>query len=439
MLKPVEDKKSVYVAMSADLLHPGHINVLDLAAKYGEVTLGLLTDEAIATYKRVPYMSFEQRRAVVSNLKQVARVVRQETLDYSSNLLRLKPDFVVHGDDWKEGVQQETRKKVIETISAWGGKLIEIPYTKGISSTDLIQKVKVIGTTPGQRLASLRRLLDVKDYVTFLDVHNALSGLIVENARHTGAGLTREFDGMWASSLTDSTAKGKPDTESVDITSRVQTLSEILEVTSKPILFDGDTGGIPEHLYFSVRTLERLGISAIVIEDKTGLKKNSLLGTDVAQFQESVEVFADKIRAAKEAQVTDDFMVIARIESLILNKGLQDALTRAKAYIGAGADSILIHSRSEDPTEIFEFCEQYNDFQEKKPLAVVPSSFNQVSEEELVQRGARIIIYANHLIRSAYPAMLTTAEEILKNQRSLESDERLLPISKLLSLIPGTI
>jgi len=424
--------------MSADLVHPGHLNIIKKASELGELIVGLLTDEAIASYKRVPYMTFDQRREVVEALKGVARVVPQTTLDYVPNLKEIRPNFVVHGDDWLEGVQKETRQRVIDTLAGWGGKLVEVPYTKGISSTKLNAAVRELGTTPEMRLKSLRRLLRIKPLVRLLDIHNALSGLIVEHTRLETPSGPREFDGMWGSSLTDSTAKGKPDIEAVDVSARMTTLNEVLEVTSKPIVYDGDTGGKAEHFVFTVRTLERLGVSAIIIEDKTGLKKNSLLGNDVRQTQDSVEDFCHKIRAGKSAQTTDDFMIIARIESLILDRPVDEALARAAAYLDAGADGIMIHSRKRSAEEVFEFCQRYRELPHRRPLVAVPSSYNHITEQELAAQGVSIVIYANHLLRAAYPAMVRTAESILRHERSAEVDSELLPIKDILELIPGT-
>ncbi|UYO00437.1 MAG: phosphoenolpyruvate mutase [Devosia sp.] len=429
--------KTAYVGMSADLVHPGHLNIIQQAAKYGDVVVGLLTDEAIASYKRVPFMSFEQRRQVIEALKGVARVVPQTTLDYVPNLEELKPDYVVHGDDWRTGVQQHTRQRVIDTLAKWGGELIEVPYTEGISSTKLHAAMKEIGTTPDVRRASLRRMLKVKPIVRIADLHNGLSGLIIENIGVDTPQGRREFDGMWASSLTDSTSKGKPDIEAVDVSARMITLNEVLEVTTKPIVYDGDTGGKAEHFVFTVRTLERLGVSAIIIEDKTGLKKNSLFGTEVDQTQDSIEAFSEKIRMGKKAQATDDFMIIARIESLILDKGVDHAMERAAAFLDAGADGIMIHSRRKEPAEIFEFCRRYNELPNRKTLVAVPSSYNKVTEEELAENGVNLVIYANQLLRSAYPAMVATAKSILTHHRSAEADANMMPIGEILELIPG--
>jgi phosphoenolpyruvate mutase len=430
--------KTVYIAIAADFLHEGHLNIIKTGASYGDVIVGVLTDTAIASYKRLPYMPFESRKVIVESIKGVKSVVSQESKGYEENIRKYKPDYVVHGDDWQTGVLSEVRSNVIATLSEWGGQLIEIPYTKGISSTALNNAVRELGTTPQIRLSSLRRLLNAKPLVRFLDIHNALSGLIIEHTKVEVDGVSREFDGMWGSSLTDSTAKGKPDIEAVDVSSRMATLGEVLEVTTKPIIYDADTGGQTEHFKFTVRTLERLGVSAVIIEDKTGLKKNSLFGNEVPQTQDSIENFCHKISSAKDVQVTDDFMVIARIESLILEAGMDDAVERAKAYLGAGADGIMIHSRKKDPAEIFEFCRQYAEFGEKKPLVVVPSSFNSVTEDELEKAGVNVVIYANHLLRSAFPAMQETATSILKHSRSLECDERMLSIKEILNLIPGT-
>jgi phosphoenolpyruvate phosphomutase len=428
----------VYIGMSADLVHPGHMNIIKKASKLGEVTIGLLTDEAIASYKRLPFMTFEQRKYVIANIKGVSHVVPQRTLDYSINLRELKPDYVVHGDDWRTGVQKETRQKVIDVLSEWGGELVEFPYTKGITSTQLHESLKDVGTTPNIRLSMLKRLLQAKPIVRLCEVHNSLSALIVEKTRVNYNSRHAEFDGMWSSSLTDSTAKGKPDIEAVDMTSRMATVNDIFEVTTKPLLFDADTGGKAEHFAFTVKSLERLGVSAVVIEDKIGLKKNSLLGNHVLQQQDSIENFCQKIQAGKRAQITDDFMIVARIESLIAKAGMQDALNRARAYIYAGADAILIHSYQKVADEIFEFCQGYNQFDHKVPLVVVPSSYNHVTEQEFISAGVNVVIYANHLLRAAYPAMLKVAKSILKHGRSLECEESCLSIKEILELIPGT-
>ena len=430
--------KMAYVGMSADLIHPGHLNIIKEASKLGEVTIGLLTDKAIASYKRLPTLKYEQRKIVIENIKGVQKVVPQEELDYTFNLEKYKPDFVVHGDDWKTGIQSKTRQKVIDTLAQWGGKLVEVPYTPGISSTQLNQSIKEIGTTPEVRMGKLRRLIDAKPIVKAMEAHNGLTGLIVENLNVEVNSQKREFDAMWLSSLTYSTAKGMPDIEAVDVTSRLQGLNDILEVTTKPIIYDGDTGGIAEHFVFTIRSLERLGVSAIIIEDKTGLKKNSLFGTEVSQTQDSIENFCAKIRAGKRAQVTKDFMIIARIESLILDQGMDDALKRAEAYIEAGADGIMIHSRQKDGEEILDFCEHYNKFEKRAPLVAVPSSYNHIKEQQLIEAGVNIVIYANHLLRAAYPAMMDVAKGILINERSLEVTDKCMSIKDILELIPGT-
>lgn len=434
----MKDSKKVYLALSADLLHHGHMNVLSKAASLGEITIGLMTDEAIAKYKRLPNLTYQQREIVVRGLKGVKDVIPQKTMDYSDNLKKLKPDYVVHGDDWKNGIQKQQRKKVIEVLKEWNGELIEIPYTVGISSSELEESILEVGTTPTIRLKRLRRLLEAKKLITVNEVHNGLSGLITEKTSIKRNDRIVEFDAMWSSSLTDSTAKGMPDIEAVDITSRINSVNQIFEVTTKPMIFDGDTGGKIEIFQFTVRSLERLGISAVVIEDKVGLKKNSLLGNEVPQQQDDIKNFQEKIIAGKKAQVTDDFMIIARIESLILEAGMKDALKRAKAYINAGADAIMIHSREKSPDEIFEFCKKYQEISKNTPLMVVPSSFNEVTEEEWEERGVNIVCYANHMLRSAYPAMVSVAESILLNGRSKDCDDSCMPIKEILNLIPGT-
>lgn len=427
--------KIVYVAMSADLIHPGHLNIIQTAAQYGEVTVGVLTDEAIAAYKRLPYMTFEQRSMIVQNLKGVQQVIPQETLDYVENLQLLKPNFVVHGDDWKTGIQRETRKRVIDTLAEWGGELIEPAYTPGISSTDLNRALKDVGTTPEVRLKRLRRLLSAKPLIRVMEAHSGLSGTIVEYCQVQNEGQLCEFDAMWLSSLTESASRAKPDTECVDLTSRLNTVNEILEVTTKPVIFDGDSGGLPEHFVFTVRSLERLGVSAVIIEDKKGLKQNSLTAEGNAQLQDSVENVCYKIRMGKGAQVTDDFMVIARCESLITGAGQEDALMRVCAYIAAGADAIMIHSKSETPDEIRAFCEKFQALEKTVPLVVVPSTFPQVTEKELEEWGVNVVMYANQMLRSAYPAMKQTAETILKRGRAKEAEGQCMPIKEILNLV----
>ncbi len=427
--------RKVYVGMSADLVHPGHMNILKIAAEYGDVTVGLLTDKAIASYKRLPYMTYAQRKNVIENIKGVKEVIPQETLDYRPNLELIKPDIVVHGDDWKEGVQSKTRQQVLDTLSQWEGELIEPSYTDGISSTALNKSLKELGTTPDIRRSRLRRLIDSKDVVRIMESHNALSGLIVETIKGDNG---VEYDGMWSSSLTDSTSKGKPDIEAVDVSTRINTINEIFEVTTKPMIYDADTGGIAEHFAFTVRTLERTGISAVIIEDKTGLKKNSLFGNEVAQTQDSIENFCEKIKTGKKAQITDDFMIISRIESLILEQGMEDAVKRAKAYIEAGTDGIMIHSRQKSPDEVLEFCRILRGYNEHIPIIVVPTSYNQITAKELGVAGINVIIYANHMLRAAYPGMKNVAKSILENDRSLEAEKELLSIKEILDLIPGT-
>ncbi len=435
----MDNKINVYVGMSADIIHPGHLNIIHEAAKLGRVTVGVLTDAAIASYKRLPYLSYEQRALIVSNLKGVDKVIPQTTLDYRPNLRELKPDFVVHGDDWKKGVQQKTRQDIIDCIAEWGGQVVDIPYTRGISSSMLNERLKEIGTTPEIRMKRLRRLINAKKIVRILESHSGLTGLIIENTSIQKNGMRIEFDGMWASSLTDSTSKGKPDIEAVDLTTRLHDLNDALEVTTKPIIFDGDTGGKLEHFPFMVRTLERLGISAVIIEDKIGLKQNSLFGTDAVQTQDTIEGFSAKIHAGKTAQITDDFMIIARVESLIAGKSVDDAIERAMAYVKAGADGIMIHSKNASGEDIHEFCVRFRESDSKTPIVVVPTTFSHITEAELAEWGVNIVIYANHLLRAAYPAMVNCAQSILEHGRCKEASEQYcMPIKEILTLIPGT-
>jgi phosphoenolpyruvate phosphomutase len=430
--------KTVYVGMTADIIHPGIINIVHQASLLGEVLVGLLTDSAIVAYKRLPYLSYEQRKQVVESLRDVSRIVPQEEWSYIPNLRKYRPDIIIHGDDWRTGILAKEREAVYKVMAELGGRVVEIPYTQGINSTALNESLVSIGTTPDLRLKTLRRLIGAKPVVRIMEVHSGLSGLIVEKLECPGEDGIRRFDGMWSSSLTDSTSKGKPDIEAVDITTRLQDLTQILECTVKPIIYDGDTGGIPEHFIFTVRTLERNGISAVIIEDKTGLKKNSLLGTEVEQQLAPIEEFCEKIRTGKKAQITREFMIIARLESLIAGGSVDEAMKRALAYVGAGADGIMIHSRERSGRDVEEFCRRFRKEYAGIPLVLVPTTYNQFTETELAGWGANIIIYANHLLRASYPAMFRAAESILKHGRSKEADEFCMSIREILELIPGT-
>ena len=431
-------EKKVYLGLTADIIHPGIINIINEGAKHGQLIIGLLTDSAIVSHKRLPYLTYEQRKQVVENIKGVSEVIPQEDWSYIPNLKKLKPDFIIHGDDWKSGSLSKIRDEVIEVMKEWGGEVIEVPYTKGINSSALASNMHSIGTTPEIRMKTLRRLIEAKPIVRIMEAHSGLSGLIIENLEVQKDDGIHRYDGMWSSSLTDSTSKGKPDIEAVDLTTRLQGLTDILECTTKPIIYDGDTGGKTEHFVFTVRTLERNGVSAIIIEDKVGLKKNSLFGTEAKQELADVEDFCHKISEGKKAQVTKDFMIIARLESLIAGHSVDEALERAFAYIKAGADGVMIHSKEKHGNDIKEFCERFRKEYEKVPIVLVPTTYNQFTEKELAGWGANIIIYANHMLRASYPAMLKAAQTILEAERSLEVNDMCLSIKQILELIPGT-
>lgn len=430
--------KTVYLGITGDIIHPGIINIINEGAKRGELTVGLLTDSAIVSHKRLPYLTYDQRKQVVENIKGVSKVVPQEDWSYVPNLKKYKPDVMIHGDDWKTNYLSKIREECFEVIKEWGGEIVEIPYTKGINSTALAENASTIGTTPDIRRASLRRLLAAKSVVRILEAHSGLSGLIAEHAQVTKEDGIHQFDGMWSSSLTDSTSKGKPDIEAVDLTTRLQSLTDILECTTKPIIYDGDTGDIPEHFVFTVRTLERNGVSAVIIEDKKGLKKNSLFGTEAKQVLATEEEFCEKISAGKKAQVTKDFMIIARIEEIIAGYSVDEAITKAFAAVKAGADGVMIHSKDKTGEDIKEFCAKFRAEYKNIPIVLVPTTYNQFTEKELGKWGANIIIYANHMLRASYPAMRKCAETILQAERSLEVNDMCMPIKEILELIPGT-
>jgi len=426
--------KKVYIALSVDIIHEGHINILRTAAKLGNVTVGLLTDEAIASYKSIPYLEYNRRKIIIENIKYVDNVIPQHTLDYVPNLNLIKPDFVVHGDDWKTGFQKQIRSNVINALKKWSGKLIEPKYTKNISSTIIKNKISEV-LSPENRVSRLKRLINSKDIVRILESHNSLTGLIIENISVIKKNKKNEFDGMWSSSLTDSATKGKPDNSSVDFSTRLSSLNNMMEVTSKLLVFDADNGGQLEHLPFLVRSLERLGASAVIMEDKIGLKKNSLFKNQSDTKQDKPELFAKKIKQICKSRKNNDFMVIARIESFIVGKGLKDALKRAEVYSKAGADAILIHSKEKTPAEIFSFAREFKKSKNFIPLVSVPSTYSKVYEKDLIRNGFKLVIYANQLLRAAYPAMQFTARKILENSRAFEIEKKIIPIKEIINLI----
>lgn len=430
------ENRTVYMCFSTDMIHSGHIKIIQRAKKLGRLIVGVLSDEARASYRRFPLLPFSERKALFQNISGVYKVVEQNSLSYRENLLKIRPDYVVHGDDWREGFQKPVRDEVVSILAEYGGILAEFPYSDEKKFGVLEEKTREVLATPDFRRGRLKKAMAMKGLVTAMEAHSGLTGLIVEETSVQENGGLRQFDAMWISSLCDSTAKGKPDIELVDMTSRFRTIDDIMEVTTKPIIFDGDTGGLAEHFFYTVRSLERMGVSMVIIEDKTGLKKNSLFGTEVEQSQESVENFCAKIRAGKNAQRTKDFMICARIESLILERGMDDALKRAEAFSGAGADAIMIHSRKKEPDEIFEFCRRFREKNQSVPLVVVPTSFNSVTEEEFKNRGVNVVIYANQLTRTGFPAMQNAAKLILKNHRARECDEICMPFREIIRLIP---
>ncbi|SFT77167.1 phosphoenolpyruvate phosphomutase [Selenomonas sp. GACV-9] len=428
--------KTVYTCFSTDVIHDGHLNIIKEAQKYGRVVVGCLSDKASIRYNRFPTVPENERMELYKTIDGIDSVILQNDMLYDDVIEYLHPDYVIHGDNWKEGAESAIRNHVEKLLSEYGGEIVDVPYTynEDVKKIDLQLKEKL--SMPEYRRKRLRQLLSMTPIVKAMEAHSGLTGLIVEKTVIEGEnGRLDQFDAMWVSSLCDSTAKGKPDIELVDMTSRFRTIEDITEVTTKPIVFDGDTGGLTEHFVYTVRTLERLGVSAVIIEDKTGLKKNSLFGTEVKQTQDTIENFSAKIAAGKKAQLTDDFMIIARIESLILEQGMDDALNRAMAFVKAGADGIMIHSRKKDPAEILEFCDKFREMDTTTPIVVVPSSFNTITEEELVSHGVNIVIYANQLTRSAFPAMQQTAKDILKYHRAKEVDDRLMPIKQIITLI----
>lgn len=427
--------KTVYTCFCTDVIHEGHINILTEAKKLGRVVVGILSDSAMIRFNRFPTIDFDKRIKIVEDLGIADEIVIQDDIMYDRIIEKIRPDYVVHGDNWKTGPMKAIRDNTEKLLSVYGGKIVDVPYTYNENVRRIDMRIREKLAMPEYRRKRLKQLIGLCPIVKTLEVHSGLTGLIAEKTIVQNDTGLDQFDAMWISSLCDSTAKGKPDIELVDMTSRFRTIDDVMEVTTKPIIFDGDTGGLIEHFVYTVRTLERMGVSAIIIEDKTGLKKNSLFGNEVVQTQDSIEHFCEKIKAGKETQLTDDFMIIARIESLILEQGMDDALERAFAYVQAGADGIMIHSRKKSPAEIVEFCDKFREKDKTTPIVVVPTSFNEITETELAQHGVNIVIYANQLTRSAFPAMEETAKDILRHHRAKEVDDRLMPIKNIITLI----
>lgn len=428
----------VYMAFSTDIIHGGHLRIIERAVKLGKLIIGVLSDKAVASYKRYPLVPCAERMKLFQSIKGVSRVVEQKEFSYRTILEELKPDIVVHGDNWRQGFLQPLRAEVLEWVTSHGARLVEFPYSNEPQYKEMEERWRMGLSLPDNRRGRLKKILAMQGLVRFMEAHDGISGLIVEDTVVHDDGKSYQFDGMWVSSLCDSTAKGKPDIELVDMTSRFRTIDDLTEVTTKPIIFDGDTGGLKEHFVYTVRSLEKLGVSAVIIEDKKGLKKNSLFGTEVAQTQANIEEFSEKIAAGKRAQKSEDFMIIARIESLILERGMEDALKRAKAFVKAGADGIMIHSRKKEPDEVIEFVKKFRAFDDTTAVVIVPTTFHSIKEEEWKKLGVNIIIYANHLMRAEVPAMRKTAEMILKNHRAQEADIALMGFKDIIRLIPDS-
>lgn len=431
----MEKRKKVYTCFCTDVIHEGHLKILEEASAYGDVYVGVLHDSEMVRYNRYLTKTTEERVQMVRTLRGVKDVVVQRTMMYEDVIASLHPDYVVHGSNWQTGPMSVIRAGLLKQLEEHGGELIEFPYSRNDNILRIERQMREKLSMPEFRRHQLRRLLAIVPIVKTIEVHSGLTGLIAEKTMVATESGVDQFDAMWISSLCDSTEKGKPDIELVDMTSRFRTINDVMEVTTKPIIFDGDTGGLTEHFVYNVRSLERMGVSAVIIEDKTGLKKNSLFGTEVAQTQDTIENFCAKIAAGKAVQVSDDFMIIARIESLILEKGMEDALMRASAYVKAGADGIMIHSRRKEADEILEFCDRFRKTDQTTPIVAVPSSYNAVTEKELALHGVNIVIYANQLLRAAFPAMEETARSILLHGRAKEADERLMPIKEIITLI----
>lgn len=427
--------KTVYMCFSTDIIHSGHINIIQKAAQLGRVVAGVLCDRCVAIYEKYPLLPEQERVKILENITGIDRVVVQNDIYYDEVIRKLRPDYVVHGDNWRTGYQKPVRERVIETLKEWGGELVEFPYTSNETLATISQSLESRVGMPETRRQWLQYKMKSGEITRIMEAHDGLSALLVERTKVGQPGKESVYDGLWISSLCDSTVKGKPDTELVDLTARLQTVSQILDVTTKPIVFDMDTGGMLEHFVYNIATIEKAGVSAVIIEDKTGLKRNSLFGTSVEQNQESIGNFCEKIRAGKSVIKSGNFMLIARIESLILKQGLEDALARAMAYVEAGADGIMIHSKETSPQEVFAFCDQFRAVDPVTPIVAVPTTYCSVTEEELLARGVNMVIYANQLLRASYPMMEKTARSILEHHRALESEDMCMSIKHILSLI----
>ena len=424
-----------YVDMVGDLFHIGHLRQIQQAQQLGyEVVVGVHSDEDVASYKRLPIMTMSERVTIVSEMPNVLKVIPSAPLRITQEFIEEhKIDMVFHGHEAEEDYLYDHMYGIPKSI----GKFTRTARTPEISTTALIERVVSRESSAAwSRVSTLRDLLNTRGKhraLRIMEAHNGLSGLVVEHASAGG----KSFDGMWSSSLTASVSKGKPDIEVVDTTARLQLVRDTMEVTGKPMVYDGDTGGAPEILAFTVRSLEDLGVSACIIEDKTGLKQNSLFGTDAVQVLENIDMFCAKIKAAAAARSNRKFMVIARIEALIAGLGEKEALKRAKAYIVAGADAIMIHSKESTFDEVRSFLRAYAKFSIKVPVVAVPTSYFHVTEKELFDEGVSICIYANHMLRASYPSMTTVAESILHHGTAAACHPSLMSVKKIITLLPN--
>lgn len=281
---------------------------------------------------------------------------------------------------------------------------------------------------------SLKQLIKKRGFLRIIEVHNGLSALIAEqiSVKEKSGGIL-SFDGFWESSLTDSASRGLPDIEIINLDSRLETINEILYITSKPLIVDCDTGGDINHFEYMVQKLEDAGVVMVIVEDKTFPKRNSL--TNSNHILEDKDIFAEKIKRGIAVRKSNNFMIIARLEGLIAGHSMEETLGRAEAFLKAGADGIMIHSRKNEPTEILEFASLYKKLPKSlikgKILVCVPTTYNKITAKELAKSGFNLIIYANHLLRSSYRAMEKICKTILLNDRSFEAESLCVSLKNL--------
>jgi len=423
-------EKTVYVGMVGDMLHVGHINILKTAARLGRVTVGVLTDRAVVGYKRLPLLAFEDRVRVVESIADVAAVVPQKTLSYVENLRALRPDYVVHGDDWRYGDQvSRARAEVIATLGEWGGELVEVAYTKGISSTAIHRSGAADALFSGTRQGRLRRLLAAKPTLRIVEAHSGLSAKIAAEVR--GPDGATGFDAVWQSGLTDAIHRGKSDGGAVDRGRRLQAVEEILDAGPLPLIYDGRAAGRPETVFDLTRALDKAGVSALCLGDRSDPDRT---GPEMSPAETVAQ-----IEAVRAACPTGAVMAISRIVVAAPGNGgsgaLDRALDRALALLEAGSDAVMFDSAADTAEPILDIAARLRRQRRDVPLFAAQSDRWGAPIHRFENAGIDAVVYETHLLRATVAPMRRAATALLAEGTGPAPD--LTPLPELRGLFPS--